>query len=679
MSGNPQRSAPGLLAAFREEKGRRGERRVTGVLQKKAQGFGFLRPLWGGDDLFLPPSELRDLHDGDLVRAEAVRGQRGRSAGRAVELIERRRRHAAGIYRVRGRAAVVEPIGDGLPPSFPVRRHPSARDGQAVRFTIPDRHEAGEVEAVLGDAGTPALAPLEVAYGAGFSEAFPREALAEAAALPGEPGPGDLEGRADLSGLPLVTIDGEDARDFDDAVHVEAAPGGDRLVVAIADVAHYVRPGSALDAEALRRGTSVYLPDRALPMLPERLANGLCSLVPGGTRLCRVADLVIDGAGRTVSAKVYPAVMRSAARCTYAQVAASLAGEAVGLPAPVVERFPRMARLAGRLTAMRRERGAIDFNLPEGRVVLDAEGRPVDVARRPRTVAHRLVEEFMLAANEAVARHFEAAGLPTVWRIHDAPDEEKLADFAALARAHGFDGIGVPEREAAGPGPARTRRRGPAPSIGRRRPSSEAACAVRAVRPQALDAFLRRIAGHPEERALNSLLLRAMMQALYSAENIGHYGLGARTYLHFTSPIRRYPDLVVHRLLAGRQPADPADLAAIAARCSERERAAMAVEREVDAYYGALLMQGHVGATFDGVVDGVVEAGLFVELERFLVSGLVHAADLGAGALFEPERQQWRLPRSGRIFHIGGSLRVTVASVNVARRQIDFEIARGHP
>jgi ribonuclease R len=335
--------------------------------------------------------------------------------------------------------------------------------------------------------------------------------------------------------------------------------------------------------------------------------------------------------------------MLSAARCTYTQVAASLQGAPVPLPPAVTERFPQMARLAERLTAMRRARGSIDFNLPEAKVVIDPQGKVIDVARRPRNAAHRLIEEFMLAANEAVARHFDEAGLPTVYRVHDEPDEERLAEFAALARAHGFEVV----------------------------PGAE-------IKPQTLNAFLKRLEGHPEERALNNLLLRSMMQALYSAENIGHYGLGAGTYLHFTSPIRRYPDLMVHRLLRQKwegHATESNELEAVAGRCSERERAAMGAEREVDAYYAALLMADHVGEVFEGTIDAAVEAGLFVELGRYMVSGLVRAVELGDDAVLERERQRWVLPRSGRVFRIGSKLQVTVASVNLARRQIDLTLA----
>ncbi len=636
-----------LLAGFRAApaQGRRlGPRTVVGVLQKKPQGFGFLVPLAAAEeDLFVPPGEARHASDGDLVRAEVGPVVRGRRAAQNLELLEKRRTRAIGIYRIRGREAMIERLDDAVP--VPVARHPSARDGEAVRVRLPFRpFDDGEIEALLGDPSSPGLQTLSVAYRNGFSDVFPEGVLAEAARLPPVVTEAEKVGRRDLTALPLVTIDGEDARDFDDAVHVEPVRGGDRLIVAIADVAHYVRPGTALDAEALRRATSVYQPDRVLPMLPERLSNDLCSLVPGKERLCLVADLLVDHSGRTVKREIYPAVMRSHARCSYTQVAASLMGEEVPLPREVTERFPGLLRLSERLTAMRRARGAIDFNLPEAKVVLGPDGRVAEVARRPRNAAHRLIEELMLAANEAVAGHFVEKGLPTVFRVHDEPDEEKLGEFAALARAHGFE-IAAGEE----------------------------------IPPTALDAFLKRLAGHPEERALNQLLLRAMMQAFYSAENLGHYGLGASSYLHFTSPIRRYPDLAVHRLLwqgfRGERPTQPEELEAVARRSSERERAAMAVERETQAFYGALLLQDHVGETFDGTIDAAADPGLFIELDRWLVTGLVPARDLGDDAVLERDKQRWRLPRSGRTFRIGGKVKVVVASVNVARRQIDLALA----
>src|SRR5437763_1637240 len=309
-------------------------------------------------------------------------------------------------------------------------------------------------------------------------------------------------------------LDGEDARDFDDAVHVSRTPGGYRLVVAIADVASYVPPGGPLDREALRRATSVYFPGTVLPMLPERLSNGICSLNPDVDRLCTVCDLALDKSGTPLQADIYEAVMRSHARLTYTRVAEALAGDADPQLRPLLDDLKAAHELSKKLTRRRQLRGSIDFDLPEAKIVLDEQGRVAEIARRPRNDAHRLVEEFMLAANEAVARFFQVRGLPTVYRIHDQPDREKLDAFAALARSHGFD---LPAGEE--------------------------------LTPRVLNDFLKAVEGKPAQKALNSLLLRAMMQAQYSPDNIGHYGLAAPTYLHFTSPIRRYPDLMVHRLL----------------------------------------------------------------------------------------------------------------------------------
>jgi ribonuclease R len=421
------------------------------------------------------------------------------------------------------------------------------------------------------------------------------------------------------------------------------------LVVAIADVATYVPSGSALDVDALRRCTSVYFPDRVLPMLPERLSNGLCSLMPNVERLCLVADLIIDGAGQTRKTEIYPAVMRSAARCTYTQVASSLGGEAVALPARVTERFPAMRELAQTLHKMREGRGAIDFNLTELKIMLGSDGRLADVVPRERNEAHRLIESFMLAANEAVASHFLRLSRPSIFRVHDQPNVEKLESFLELARAHGF-------QSPLGQTP----------------------------RPQTLNAFLRKLdvgAGEkpkPEARALNALLLRSMMQAAYAEHNIGHYGLGATGYLHFTSPIRRYPDLMVHRLLWAewqrQESPREEELSAVARRCSERERAAMSAEREIDSFYGALWASEHVGERFHGTIDGATALGLFVEIDGHLVSGLVSAQGLGAGAELEPKAHRFRLGRTGKTLGIGDSVEVDILSANVARRQIDLSL-----
>ena len=630
---------------------------VVGTLKKHRDGFGFVARLdRKGDDVFLPPGEAARALDGDLVRVAIVPARGGRTAGQLVEVVERRRRLLIGAYHARGRHSFVVPVDAELDQQVPVPETDRARDGEVVKVALDPGSErlSGEVVEAIGRPGDPRVEVLRVSYARGFGDVFPDEVRAEAERTPDHVRAEDRAGRRDLTGLPLVTIDGEDARDFDDAVHVERLPpgkgraGGYRLVVAIADVAHYVRPGSALDAEAGRRGTSVYFPAQVLPMLPERLSNGICSLNPEVDRLCMVADLTLDARGHTTSTEVYEAVMRSAARCTYGEVARVLAGERVPGRERFRAAFELMAELQEKLTTMRRGRGALDFDLPEARIVLDADGKVASIEKRPRNRAHRLVEEFMLAANEAVARWFGARELPTIYRVHGLPDDEKLAAFLELAARHGF---AVPET-----------------------PSD----------PRALNALLERFQGHAQQRALNQLLLRAMMQAVYAAENIGHYGLAAEHYLHFTSPIRRYPDLVVHRLLKeewaarqGRSPrrTSPRALERIAALSSERERAAMEAEREIAGYYAALLMQERVGEAFPGVVSAVTEFGFFVELGPVFVEGLVRADDLPGAYELDTSRHALVDRRTGRVFRVGDAVQVEVASASPARRQVTLRLA----
>ena len=628
-------------------------RGVLGTLTRHRDGFGFVaRVDRAGEDLFVPPDEAAKALDGDLVRVEIVPGTRGRTMGRIVEVVERRRRLLIGTYHARGRQSFVVPADRALEGVVPVPETRLAKDGDAVKVAIePTGKLAGAVVERIGAPGEPRVEVLRVAYAKGFADLFPEEVALEAGGVPDRVRPEDWDGRRDLTGLRLVTIDGEDARDFDDAVYVERLQGhgkergGYRLVVAIADVSHYVRAGSALDAEALRRGTSVYFPMQVLPMLPERLSNGICSLNPEVDRLCMVADMRVDAQGHPLGTDVYPAVMRSAARCTYTEVARVLDRERVPSREFLRADFELMGELQEKLTAMRRLRGAIDFDLPEARIVLGDAGQVLAIEKRPRNRAHRVVEEFMLAANEAVARWFGERDLPTIYRVHGLPDEEKLAGFLDLARAHGFE------------------------------------MAEEAPGPRALNALLARFRGHAQERALNQLLLRAMMQAVYSPENIGHYGLAADHYLHFTSPIRRYPDLVVHRLMrqAERWRGEreerrtrSEDLAEIAALASERERAAMQAEREVAAYHAALFMQDKVGERFEGVVATVVEFGLFVELKRWFVEGLVKVEDLGEGFELDPKAHALVERRSGRAFRVGDEVLVELLAASPVRRQIDL-------
>jgi len=629
-------------------------RGMVGTLTRHRDGYGFVAPLSGKDaDVFVPPGEAAKALDGDLVRVRVVPAPRGRTMGRIEEVVERRQRWLIGTYHARGRSSFVVPSDPRLEAYVAVPASDLAQDGEVVKVALAPGSgaRAGQVVERVGLPGDPRVEALKVAYARGFSDLFSDDVSEEARAVPDVVLPSERSGRRDLTGMKLVTIDGEDARDFDDAVYVERirekGRTGWRAVVAIADVAHYVRPNSALDREALRRGTSVYFPSQVLPMLPERLSNGICSLNPGVDRLCMVADIAVDDHGRTQRAEFYEGVMRSAARCTYEEVARVLNGERVPHRESLRPIFEDMAVLQEKLTLMRTRRGAIDFDLPESRILLDEEGRVRGIERRPRNRAHRVVEELMLAANEAVAREFEARDWPTIYRVHGLPDEEKLAAFRELARTHGFE---VPE--------------GP-------------------LGPKELQALLKAFEGHAQQRALNQLLLRAMMQAVYSAENIGHYGLAAEHYLHFTSPIRRYPDLMVHRLLKeqwrrkalGEVRAAHPDLESIATLCSERERAAMQAEREVAAFYAALFMQDKVGERFKGTVASVVEFGLFVEVEPFAIEGLVKLENLGEGFALDEALHALVQRGTGRAFRVGDRMDVEVLAASPARRQVDLGLA----
>ena len=635
-------------------------RTVEGIIHHHRDGFAFLKPLVGqtaDEDVFIPPEEAKRALDHDRVVVELVPGRGGRTIGRLVDVTSRTRQLVVGTYFEDRKGAWVEPREAEL---GPIRVPPTqlARAGDAVKVRLGigtalfEAHErlTGEVAGSLGSPDDHSVEVLSVAFAKGFHDEFPPEVMDEADEIPLEVSAEEArsEHRRDLRKLPLVTIDGEDARDFDDAIYVEDHPKGWRLVVAIADVSHYVREKTALDAEGLRRATSVYLPGRVLPMLPERLSNGICSLRPDVDRLCMVADMIIERGGATIATELYPAVMRSHARCTYTEVHRVLNGEHVPGRSELAPLFRRANELAKTLTQMRRDRGSIDFDLPERRVELDEKGLPRQMVQRERWESHRLVEECMLAANEAVARFFREKGLPTVNRYHGLPDEDRLAAFVGLLGAYGVEVKGGE------------------------------------LTSKELNAVLQKLEGHPEQRALNQLALRSMMQAVYSSKESGHYGLGAEDYLHFTSPIRRYPDLLVHRLLKhawskqkkfrGEALEHELDrLEALAVQCSERERAAMQVEREVNQLYSCLLVKDRVGESFAGTVSGLSENGFYVELDELFVDGFVRGEDVYPD--FEFEQATYRLVfGSGHVVKVGMKLKVTLAGVNLQRKQIDLSV-----
>ncbi|MBE2251549.1 MAG: ribonuclease R [Myxococcus sp.] len=652
----PAEQKPAGRPAHGSERPRSGSGPVLmeGIINHHPDGFAFVRALTGkSEDVFIPPDQARKALDHDRVVVEVVPQRGGRTLGRIVEVKRRTRQHVIGVYAEARGAAWVEPREASLG-LIDVPKTQLARPGDIVkvRLGVAEKllrgHEhrlVGEVSGSLGAEADHSVEVLSVAFSRGFHDEFPDEVMDEADAFPLELTEADLRGRRDLRQLPLVTIDGEDARDFDDAIYVEPAGQGWRLVVAIADVSHYVTQGSALDAEALHRATSVYLPGRVLPMLPERLSNGLCSLKPEEDRLCMVADMVIDRTGVTQQTEVYAAVMRSRARCTYTEVHQVLNGEDVPHRAFLKPMLEDAHRLIKALNAMRNARGAIDFDLPETRPELDDQGLPVRLVRRERWESHRLVEECMLAANEAVAREFRKAGRVTVNRYHGEPDADRLSAFLTLLGAYG---IAVPKDHK--------------------------------VDSKQLNQILKELDGHPEQKALHQLALRSMMQAVYSSETAGHYGLGALDYLHFTSPIRRYPDLLVHRLLkqwwktkhelAERE---LEELESMAQHASERERAAMLVEREVNALYSCLLMKDRVGESFPATVSSLAEHGFFVELDDLFIEGLVKGETLYPQ--FEFDQATYRINYgNGRVVKVGLKCTVTLVAVNLTRKQMDFAV-----
>ena len=577
--------------------------------------------------------------------------------GEILEVQDRRRQQWVGIVHLELAGAIVAPYRDdeewGI--FVPRKQLGRARDGDVVVLELarkpgPGGRLAGRVVEVLGRPGEPEPDFRAVVWHRRLPFEFPDDVLAEVEAIL-EPRFDALEDREDLRALPFVTIDPASARDHDDAVFVEAGEGGGfRLWVAIADVAHFVPEGSALDREALRRGNSVYFPDRAIPMLPERLSGDLCSLRPELDRLALVARLELAADGRPTSRRLLRAVVRSRARLSYREAAAAMAGD-TPWPDPEVDAgLARLARCARALTARRLAGGAIDFDLPAAEIELDAGGLPVSITRAERTEAHRAIEEAMLAANRAVAETLVAEDVPAIFRIHEAPAEEDAASLRKLLESFGL-------LDARGRGP---------------------------LSPKQIARAVARAAGRPEERLVNLTALRAMQQARYDAECKGHFALAFRAYLHFTSPIRRYADLVVHRAvtawIAGGEPlgrlrAGADRLGAVATRISWRERVAMSAERDMNDLKTCAFMAGRLGQEFEGTVTGVAQQGLYVTLDRFFVEGLVHVSTLPEWVEFDEARHALVVRNSGRRYGLGDRYRVLVEQVDPVKGWINFSIA----
>ncbi|MDP9198618.1 MAG: ribonuclease R [Pseudomonadota bacterium] len=630
---------------------------VVGTVSGHKDGFGFLVPADGGDDLFLPYREMRMLMHGDRAAARVTgRDERGRAEGAVVEVLERRTKQVAGRFSLEGGIGFVVPDNRRISQRVVVPREAvgEAKHGDLAVVEIVEqpsrnRDPVGRVLRVLPDGGG-ANTAIDLAIAShGLSHEFSPEALREARQYGRDVTVDAAAGREDLRSLPLVTIDGEDARDFDDAVWAEENATGFRLIVAIADVSHYVRPGMALDGEARDRATSVYFPNRVLPMLPEELSNHLCSLMPKVDRLCMVCDMQVAKGGHVTRSRFYPAVMRSAARLTYTQVAAELdaPGRATG---DLTAAAPVIARLHKVYLALRRgreSRGALDFEAPEVKVLVDAAGMVTDIREYPRNDAHRLIEECMIAANVQAAGFLKKHKLPALFRIHGKPDEERMEDLKRFLSMRGvlLDITGELE-------------------------------------PKRLQKTLKLIAGRPDAGVLENAIIRSLPQALYQPLNIGHFGLALAEYAHFTSPIRRYPDLLVHRgirhALAGGTAANfdhsPRAMETLGQECSMRERKADEAARSVVAWLKCEFMRPRIGEEFDAVATGVTDFGVFVQLKQMQIDGLVHVTSLPRDYFRFHEKDRTLVGERTKLrFSIGDELRVRLVRVDSAERKIDFE------
>lgn len=639
---------------------------VRGRLVTHREGYGFVAPEGGGDDVYVPARYLGGNLHGDVVEVRVESFKRGgKKEGRIIRTIERGLKRIVGRFDTAGGVGFVQPDDTRIirDIAVPQKAWAGARSGQVVVAELTawptERKKAeGRIVEVLGFPDDPEVEVLTIIRKHDLPFEFPVDVLTEARSTPQQVRRGDLAKRVDLRERLTVTIDGETARDFDDAVSVQREKGGDiRLWVSIADVSHYVKPGSALDREAYLRGTSVYFPDRCIPMLPEELSNGICSLNPQVERLTLTAEMLFTRNGAMKASSFYPSVVRSAARLTYTTVRKVLVDgdpEAIRANRHLVDDLEVMKELALRLMEKRKKRGSIDFDLPEPQIVLDLQGEMVDIVRSERNLAHRIIEEFMLAANEAVASHIEERGVPSLYRVHEPPDPAKLTDFQEFIFNFGYvfrmDGDRVD--------------------------------------PHELQRLIDEAEGKPEERMINEVLLRCMKQARYSHENLGHFGLAARCYTHFTSPIRRYPDLVVHRILkdilAGavtekEQERLAAALPETAEQTSRRERLAMEAEREIVALKKAQFMKERVGETFEGYITGVSSFGFFVELIDLFVEGMVHVSTLANDFYrYEEKRHSLVGERTKETFRIGDRVSVLVAAVSIERRQVEFVLAGLH-
>ena len=631
---------------------------VRGRVQGHPDGFGFLVRDDGGPDLFLGPREMHQVLHGDRVVARvAGLDRRGRPEGKIVEVLEHAHKRLVGRLREEHGIRFVVAEDRRISQEFLVQAHETggARPGQVVTVEIlaqPSKHAqpVARVVEILGDYADPGM-EIEIALRKhALPYVFAREAERLCQRLPDAVTAEDRANRTDLTRLPLVTIDGETAKDFDDAVYCEPlTPNGVgfRLIVAIADVSHYVQPEDALDREARSRGNSVYFPRRVIPMLPEKLSNGLCSLNPKVARLAVACDMRIDERGEIDSFRFYPAVFRSHARLTYTEVAAMLestGGEATQRHRKLLPHLKDLHRLYKILAAARERRGAIDFETIETQMVFDAHGKIERMVPVKRNDAHRIIEECMLAANVCASAFLRANDHPMLYRVHEGPTPEKLAALREFLKGFGLNLTGGDQ-------------------------------------PRAADyaKLLARVKDRPDAQLLQTVMLRSLKQAVYSPDNAGHFGLAYESYTHFTSPIRRYPDLLVHRAIKAtlkRRRYGPGDWHALGMHCSMTERRADEATRDVEAWLKCYYMKDRIGERFDASVSGVTSFGVFVAIDGVYVEGLVHVSELGNDYFhFDAAKHQLMGERTHRRFRLGDRLRVKLVRADLDSTKIDFTLA----
>lgn len=637
---------------------------VRGRIQMHQKGFAFLLPDDEGiGDVYIHFSDLNSAMNNDKVLVRIEKGDIGdnRPEGKVIRILERAVTEVVGTYEDSRSFGFVIADDKRIPNDIfiPKGKTNGAVDGHKVIVRITKYPEGrksaeGEIIQILGHKNDPGIDILSIIYKHGIPIEFPEEVLEQAANTPDTITEKDLEGRRDLRNEMIVTIDGADAKDLDDAVSVKRLDNGNyKLGVYIADVSYYVKENSPIDKEALERGTSVYLVDRVIPMIPHRLSNGICSLNPQVDRLTLSCEMEINDKGQVVSHEIFPAVIRTTERMTYSDVNKILVDKDEELRnryESLVPMFEMMEELASILRKKRMSRGAIDFDFKEAKVIVDEEGKAIDVVIRERSVAERLIEEFMLAANETIAEHFHWLDVPFIHRIHEDPDEAKLQTFFEF-----LAGLGISVKGTANE-----------------------------VHPQALQKVLDDIQGEPEEMVVSKLMLRSMKQAKYDPISVGHFGLATEFYTHFTSPIRRYPDLIVHRLIRTYLIEKKMDaktisywkerLPEIARHASMMERRAVDAERDTDDLKKAEFMQDKIGEEFTGIISSVTNFGMFVELEN-TVEGLIHVSFLTDDYYRYDEQHQVLIgERTANVFRVGDEVRVRVAGVNMDEFTIDFEL-----